>query len=252
MTRRYVLLGIATIAVLGIMCGLMVLNSKAATGRRTPNMNLADSAVLLRNRSPLVSFRILFMAGSAADSQGDEGLASLTASMLAEGGSRTKTYAEITGAMYPMATSFQWQVDKEMTVFSGTTHVDNLNKYYSLIREMLLEPGFREDDFKRLKEDAINYLRSSLRGGNDEELGKEVLYTMIYPSTHPYGHQNRGAVGALEKMTLNDVRAFYQHNYTRGNLVIGLAGGYPADFPKRVDSDFAKLPIGAPDQLKAK
>ncbi len=252
MTRRYVLLGIATIAVLGIMCGLMVLNSKAATGRRTPNMNLADSAVLLRNRSPLVSFRILFMAGSAADSQGDEGLASLTAAMLAEGGSRTKTYAEITDAMYPMATSFSWQVDKEMTVFSGTTHVDNLDKYYSLIREMLLDPGFREDDFTRLKEDAINYLKTSLRGGNDEELGKEVLYTMIYPSTHVYGHQNRGAVGALQKMTLKDVRDFYTANYTRVNLVIGLAGGYPENFPKQVDSDFAKLPTGAIDQLKAK
>ncbi len=240
----------AAIAICGIT--FLISNSKAATNRRTPNMNLADSSVLLRNRSPLVSFRILFMTGSAADPQGREGLASLTAAMLAEGGSRAKTYSEITDAMYPMATSFSWQVDKEMTVFSGTTHVDNLDKYYSLIREMLLDPGFREDDFTRLKEDAINYLKTSLRGGNDEELGKEVLYTMIYPGTHPYGHQNRGAVGSLEKLTLKDVRDFYGANYTQGNLVIGLAGGYPEAFPKQVDADFAKLPTGAIDQLKAK
>jgi zinc protease len=192
------------------------------------------------------------MTGSAADPKGKEGLASLTAAMLAEGGSRTKTYAEITDAMYPMATSFGWQVDKEMTVFSGTTHSDNLEKYYSLIREMLLDPGFREDDFQRLKEEAINYLKNSLRGGNDEELGKELLYTMIYPGTHPYGHQNMGTVSALEKMTIKDVRDFYTANYTRANLVIGLAGGYPADFAKRVDTDFAKLPTGATDQLSAK
>lgn len=252
MIRRHVLLGIAMIAVLGIAFGLVVLNSKAATGRRTPSLNLADSAVLLRNRSPLVSFRILFMTGSASDPQGKEGVASLTAAMLAEGGSRAKTYAEITDAMYPMATSFGWQVDKEMTVFSGTTHLDNLDKYYSLIREMLLDPGFREDDFTRLKEDAINYLKTSLRGGNDEELGKEVLYTMIYPSTHPYGHQNRGAIGALEKMTLKDVRDFYGANYTHANLVIGLAGGYPEIFPKQLDAAFAKLPTGPIDQLRAK
>jgi zinc protease len=227
--------------------------SKAASGRHTPNMMNADNnSVLLPNRSPLISFRILFMTGSAADPQGKEGLASLTAAMLAEGGSRAKTYAEITDAMYPMATSFDWQVDKEMTVFSGTTHTDNLEKYYGLVREMLLDPGFREDDLQRLKEEAINYLKNSLRGGNDEELGKEVLYTMIYPSNHPYGHQNIGAVSALEKITIKDVRDFYQANYTRGNLVIGLAGGYPADFPKRVDADFAKLPTGAIDQLTAK
>ena len=79
-------------------------------------MNVADNnAVLLPNRSPLVSFRILFMTGSAADPKGKEGLASLTAAMLAEGGIAHKTYAQITDAMYPMATSFGWQIDKEMT-----------------------------------------------------------------------------------------------------------------------------------------
>src|SRR6266404_847794 len=243
--RSAILFAIVAIAIFGIVSGLVVSTSNAATNRPAPNMNLADSAVLLRNRSPLVSFRILFMTGSASDPQGKEGLAALTAAMLAEGGSRARTYSEITDAMYPMATSFSWQVDKEMTVFSGTTHVDNLDKYYSLIREMLLDPGFREDDFTRLKEDAINYLKTSLRGGNDEELGKEVLYTMIYPGNHPYGHQNRGGIGALEKLTLKDVRDFYAANYTREKLVIGLAGGYPETFPKQVDADFAKLPTAA-------
>src|SRR5438094_966357 len=219
--RSVVLFAIVAIAILGMISGHVVSKSNAETKRRTPNMNPADSAVLLRNRSPLVSFRILFMTGSASDPRGQEGLASVTAAMLAEGGSRAKTYSEITDAMYPIATSFSWQVDKEMTVFSGTTHVDNLDKYYSLIREMLLDPGFREDDFTRLKEDAINYLKTSLRGGNDEELGKEVLYTMIYPATHPYGHQNVGAVGALERMPLKDVRDFYQANYTEAKLVTG-------------------------------
>lgn len=231
---------------------LMTTSPFAIKSSGDSRMTVETNNVLLPNHSPLVSFRILFMTGSAADPTGKDGIASLTAAMLAEGGSGTKTYAEITDAMYPMATSFSWQVDKQMTVFSGTTHVDNLDKYYSLIREMLLDPGFREDDFQRLKEDAINYLRTSLRGGNDEELGKEVLYTMIYPSTHPYGHQNMGAVSALEKITVNDVRDFYKANFTRANLVIGLAGGYPASLPKQVDSDFSKLPAGAIDQLKAK
>ncbi|MDX6385862.1 MAG: zinc protease [Blastocatellia bacterium] len=224
--------------------------SKAATGRRTPHMTANTNTVLLPNRSPLVTFRILFMTGSAYDPNGQEGLASLTASMLAEGGSRGQTYSQITDAMYPMATSFQWQVDKEMTVFSGSTHIDNLNKYYALIREMLLDPGFREDDFQRLKEDAINFLKTSLRGGNDEELGKEVLYTMIYPSTHSYGHQNSGAISSLEKLTIKDVRDFYQTNFTQANLVIGLAGGYPTNFPAQVQSDFAKLAKGSPNGLK--
>jgi zinc protease len=75
---------------------------------------------------------------------------------------------------------------------------------------------------------------------------------MIYPTTHPYGHQNMGTVSALQAITLKDVRDFYQTNYTRANLVIGLAGGYPDGFVKQVEHDFEKLPTGAIDQLSVK
>jgi len=202
--------------------------------------------VLRANNSPLITFRILFMTGAAADPQGKEGLASLTAAMLAGGGSSKTPYERILDEMYPMATSFEWTVDKEMTVFTGTTHSDNLEKYYSLISQMLLDPGFREEDFARLKTEAINYLKVSLRGGNDEELGKEVLYNLIYPPSHPYGHQNVGDISSLEALTVNDVREFYRANYTQSNLTIGLAGGYPANLPARVQADFEKLPESAP------
>lgn len=202
------------------------------------------ATVLEQTKSPLVSFRLLFMTGSAQDPAGKEGVASLTAALLAEGGSRTMSYDEIVEAMYPMATSFGSQVDKEMTVFSGTTHVDNLEKYYALIRDMLLDPGFREDDFTRLKTDAINFLKTSLSQGNDEELGKERLYNVIYAG-HPYGHHNMGTVSSLEKLTLEDVRAFYKANYTQANLVVGLAGGFTQEFVSQMSSDLAsKLPAG--------
>jgi zinc protease len=202
------------------------------------------ATVLEQTKSPLVSFRLLLMTGSAQDPAGKEGVASLTAAMLAEGGSRALSYDEIVEAMYPMATSFGWQVDKEMTVFSGTTHVDNLEKYYGLVRDMLLDPGFREDDFARLKTNAVNFLKTSLSQGNDEELGKERLYNVIYAG-HPYGHHNMGTVSSLEKLTLDDVRAFYKQNYTQGNIVLGLAGGFTQDFVSRVETDIAaKLPAG--------
>jgi zinc protease len=208
-----------------------------------------SASVLEPTQSPLVSFRLLFMTGAASDPQGKEGVANLTAALLAQGGSRTMPYDEIVEAMYPMSTSFGSQVDKEMTVFSGTTHVDNLDKYYALIRDMLLDPGFREDDFARLKADAVNYLKVSLRQGNDEELGKEYLYNIIYAG-HPYAHNTTGTVSSLERLTLDDVRAFYKQNYTQSNLVVGLAGGYPADFPARIEADFAKLPAGGAAQKK--
>jgi zinc protease len=221
----------------------------SAFGDQQTNMYTKIPTVLLPTHSPLVTFRILFNVGSASDPRGKQGLAALTAAMLAQGGTRTMTYEQIVEKMYPMATSFSWQIDKEMTVFTGTTHVDNLDTYYGLINQMLLDPGFRADDFTRLRTDALNFLKVSLRESNDEELGKEYLYNLIYAG-HPYEHHNMGTISSLEKLTLEDVQSFYKANYTQANLVIGLAGGYPAAFASRVTADFAKLQEGKPASNK--
>lgn len=209
------------------------------------------ATVLQPNNTPLVSFRILFMTGSASDPKGKEGVAALTAAMLAQGGTRQMPYEQIVEAVYPMGVDapLSWQVDKEMTVFTVTTHVDNLDKHYALIRQMLLEPGFRQEDFTRLKTAALNFLKLTLRNGNDEELGKEALYNMIY-ANHPYGHHNLGSVSALAGLTLEDVRDFYKQHYTQANLVLGLAGGYTASFPQKVSADFGQLPVGKAERLK--
>ena len=209
----------------------------------------AAPSVTLPGKSPLINFRFVFRTGAASDPAGKPGTASLTAAMLAEGGTRELTRKQILDRLFPIASSVRWNVDKEMTVFEGTTHVDNLEEYYGLLRSMLLDPGWREDDLKRLKDDAKNYLRVSLRGNNDEELGKEVLYSEIYAG-HPYGHHNVGTVSSIEKLTLDDLKAFYAANLTEANLTIGLAGGYPAGFDARVKKDFSKLTDGEPAKLK--
>jgi len=205
--------------------------------------------VALPSRSPLITFRIVLMTGAASDASGKEGAASLTAAMLAEGGARELTYKQIVDAMFPMAASVSRQVDKEMTTFSATTHLDNLEAFYKLFRAMLLEPGWRQDDFERLRDDTINFLRVSLRGNNDEELGKEALYNEIYAG-HPYGHHNAGVVSALQKLTVADLQQFYRTHYTQAGLVIGIAGGYPEEFLARMKRDFEKLPPGKPASLK--
>ncbi len=209
------------------------------------NMKSADTSnVFLPSKSPLVSLRVQFLTGSIDDPRGKEGLASLTAAMLANGGSKNLTYDEIVAQFYPMAAGFGWQSDKEMTTFVGQTHVDNIDKYYGLVRQMLLEPGFREEDFNRLKRDHINFLKTSLREGNDEELGKERLYNIIYAGL-PYEHHSMGKISSLEKLTLQDVKDFYAKNYTRANLVLGHSGGFDQKFSNKIAADFAKLPKGA-------
>jgi zinc protease len=197
----------------------------------------------LPGKSPLVTFRIVFLAGAQRDPDDKPGLAYLTANMLAGGGTASMTHKQITDALFPMSASVGVQVDQEMVTFSGATHADNLNDYYKLLRGLLLEPGWREEDFARVKDDAINYLKVSLRGNNDEELGKEVLYENLFQGT-PYGHYSAGTVSSLQKITLDDVKAFYKMQYNQSALILGIAGGYPAPFLETFKADFRKLPQG--------
>lgn len=194
--------------------------------------------------SPLVDVSFLFHVGAGFDPEGRKGLATLTAAMLTDGGSEAKTIEEINAAMYPIASGFNAQVDKEMTRLSGQVHKDNLDTWYELVRGQLLFPAWSEDDFRRIKTQLKNAIRTDLVGNNDEELGKEVLYASIYGDEHPYGSLNLGAIGDIDAITLEDVQNFYREYFTIANVTVGLSGGYPEDFPVRVSNDLQRLEPG--------
>jgi zinc protease len=200
--------------------------------------------VPLPSKSPIVTFRVVFTTGAAADPAEKPGLAALTAMMLAEGGTKDLTYKQIADIMFPMAAGFRVQVDKEMTAFIGETHVDTLAEYYKLVRARLLDPGWREDDFARIRDNAMNAIRVGLRN-NDEEFAKEVLYAELYRGG-TYGHYNLGTVSSLQKLTLEDVKNFYKSHYSQSNLFLGIAGGFQPGFLDTMKKDFkAGLPEGA-------
>ncbi|NNF66270.1 MAG: insulinase family protein, partial [Gammaproteobacteria bacterium] len=121
--------------------------------------------------APLVDVSFLFNTGAAYDPPGKKGLAALTAAMISDGGSAKRSIDEINNAMYPIASGFGVQVDKEMIRLHGTMHRDNLAHWYALAGEQLLTPGWRESDFDRIKRRMINSINSDLVGNNDEELG---------------------------------------------------------------------------------
>jgi zinc protease len=200
--------------------------------------------------SPLVDVSFLLHAGAALDPAGKKGIAALTAAMLTDGGSQAKTIDEINAAMFPMAAEFGAQVDKEMTRLAGQVHKDNLDAWYELVRGQLLYPAWSEKDFTRIKTQMKNAIRTNLVGNNDEELGKEFLYTRIYGPKHPYGSLNLGAVSDLDAITLDDVKAFYEAHYTVANMTVGLSGGYPDAFPARVSQDLQLLGAGEKSALE--
>ncbi|MEK6374104.1 MAG: pitrilysin family protein [Acidobacteriota bacterium] len=193
---------------------------------------------------PQIEAKLLFNAGSANDPAGKEGLAALAASMITDAGSQQMKVDEIRKALYPIAGGWYGHVDKEMTTLTASIHRDNWKTFFDVVMPTLLTPGFRDEDFTRVKDANLNALKENLRNNNEEELGKEELMNRIYAGT-PYGHTPLGTVAGIQSITLDDVKKFIAANYTRGNLVMAISGDYPAELLAAVKSGVTSLPQGA-------
>jgi zinc protease len=201
------------------------------------------TVALYEPASPYIAFNIWVQVGSQNDPAGKEGLAALTAALLSDGATTEDSYNQILEKLYPMAAGYGYNVDKEMTVFTGRIYEDNLDAYYELFRNHLLKPAFDEADFERVKSQLMNYLERSRRYGRDEELTKELLFSAAYAGT-PYAHPVEGYVQSAASITLDDVKGFYAKYYVSNNIVVGVGGGFPDGFAARVRQDFNTLPEG--------
>ena len=188
--------------------------------------------------SPLVAFRLQFEVGSIHDTPGKEGLAALTGMMVAQAGTTQRSYADLVDALYPLAASIEVNTEREVTVIGGESHRETLDEYTSYLTEVILQPAFDESDFQRNKQQLESFLKNTLRASNDELLGLEVLQQAIFDG-HPYSHSPSGTVEGLATITLDDVRDFYSAHYTRANLVIGVAGGYPSSYVRSLTRTLA-------------
>lgn len=196
--------------------------------------------VVQRDSSPIVTLRVAFEAGSAADGEGREGLTNLTARLMAEGGAGELSYAELARRLYPIAGSIDVHVGRDETVFVGQVHRDHLEAFYELFRDVLLRPRMGEEDFARIRDQVRNALVVDLRSADDEELGKEALHAMLY-ADHPYGHPALGTEAGLARIRVDDARAQRSRVFCAGRAIVGVAGDFPAGFEQRVERDVARL-----------
>ena len=190
---------------------------------------------------PTISFSLSFGVGSQNDPPGKEGLAYLTGQMLADASTENRSYEEILEALFPIASSYQVRVDREITTLTGRTHRDNIDLFFELYSDAYLRPAFDPGDFERIRSDAVNYLENTLRFASDEELGKAALYEFVFAGT-PYAHPTIGTVEGLQSITLEDVRAFHGRHYHPANARSGLGGGVDDELRARFEASVAGLP----------
>lgn len=202
--------------------------------------------VASRTESPVISFRIVYDAGSGNDQH--EGATALAARLMTDGAAGEWTYAQIQERLFPMAASVDYHVDREQTVFTARVHRDHLEDFYAILRAMLIAPQMTETDFARVLAQSVSELTQDLRGNDDEALGQETLQAMLYEG-HAFGHPTLGTARSLSAMTLENVRAQRTALMCEANLHIGLAGSIPDGFGERLQADLLSVTCPAVSTL---
>jgi zinc protease len=199
---------------------------------------------ILVNRQPLVpqlNVKIQFRVGSGHDPAGKEGLASLTAALIT-GGSTTRLSSDaLHDRLFAAGVSLTADVDRETTTLTLSGHRDQWATIADVALQMILEPAFRRDDFRRLRDDQMDRFQALL--ANDAEVAREKLQERSFRGT-PYAHPSVGTRSGILNITLRDSRSFARENYTRDNLAVALTGDVPEELVSRLRTSLAKLPTG--------
>lgn len=204
------------------------------------NIKAQEVVELKIPESDKVVIKLEFNNGSICDPQGKEGLTFMTSSMLVSGGTKEYTYSQIQDILFPMAAHYGVKVDKEVSTFTFQVHKDFLDKFYEILRGIMLTPSFTEEDFERVKSDQQVYVNQSVRASSDEEYSKKLLEYYLFAGTK-YQQIVAGNSESVKSITLDDVRNHYKNFYTKNNLTIGIAGSYSKDFLAKLRSDMQQL-----------
>ena len=197
--------------------------------------------------APVVSIRVVFDVGAIDDPAGKEGLAALTAALVAGGGSRDATYFALQERLYPIGGTIRGWADQETTTFAAKAPAEHAAALYEVLRGLLVTPRFDAGDFDRVRAAQVTALAGTLRGADDELLARRALELLIFEH-HRYAHLPEGTVRSLLSLTPDDARAFYRERYRASTARFGVAGAYPAELPDAIRADLATLPPGVPER----
>jgi zinc protease len=200
---------------------------------------------LKQPQSDKIIIKLMFRNGSIVDPPGKQGLTFATAALVTQGGTIKFTNQQIKEIIYPMAAQYGSSVDKEVTVFTFAVHKDFLDKFYSVLKGLILTPSFTEEDFNRVKSNQLNYVDQVIRASSDEEYSKKALEDLLFRGTN-YQHMVQGTVQGVTSLSLDDIRRHYKTWFNRNNLTIGIAGNYTPAFLANLKKDMQQLPAENP------
>lgn len=176
------------------------------------------------NEVPKVTILITLEGGDLLiqDDIKKAGLSELTAMMLGEG-TQNFTTEEISLKLDELGSSISFNSGSRSSSIFVSSLVTNIEPTLDILEEKLFRPGFRADDFKRVKK----AYRESI---NNDKKSANTMARIAF-SQSMYGEKNiRGvaaSVKSVDKLKLSDVEDFYTKQYSPKLASLVIVGDIP-------------------------
>ncbi|MFC3095125.1 insulinase family protein [Alteromonas sediminis] len=197
---------------------------------RTETVSLENGTELSllskKTRGESVSVNLLMRFGNESALNGKADIAGITGSMLLRGGAGL-TRQQI-----------QDEFDKlkaQVSVFGGvdfgftriTTTRENLPATLQLLSKILKKPSFSKEEFEQLKATRKVDIEQNMQDPQRLAFNAYSRVQNPYPKGHPfYVNTFEESLAALESVTLDQVKAFYNDFYGTSNMEVGVIGDF--------------------------
>jgi zinc protease len=187
---------------------------------------------------PLVEAQVVVATGPGADPPGLEGLARHATELLRRGaGARDR--AELDAAFDALGAPLDPLPGFDSAGFRLTCLARNLEPAVSLLGDVLARPRLDPDEHERLRRETLAALDDEL--DDDATLASRFHARLALPG-HPYGRHPLGSRASLDRLTVDDVRAWIAAHVVRPNLIVGFAGDVePGRAAALADATFAAV-----------
>ena len=161
---------------------------------------------------PVVNLQLTINGGHKMDIHNPTkaGLASLTASMMNES-TENYTAEEIQEELRKIGSSVNVFASQNGTDINVRTLKKNLDRTLELVEEILLRPAFDSTDFARLKKQQIEAIQSTYK--DPASIASQVFDRLLYGDEHIYSVPTSGIEETANRITVEDVRSFYNSYY---------------------------------------
>ncbi len=195
--------------------------------------------LLEKHGVPIVNFAALVKTGAAADPQGEEGLASITAQLLRKG-TQKHTAQQFAADTDFTGGSIEADAGADFSTVSGEFLNKDLTRGLDLFSDALMHPVFPQPEVDKLLAQSLD----GVRAAKDE--ARSVLgtyYDAYLFNGNGYGRTSDGDEISLTKIHRDAIVKFYETYYAPGNIILAVAGDFQtADMKKKLEEVFGQWP----------